>query len=156
MALAGLCSTLDSAFCALSALGGVDVYQRYVQPRAKDRRLLKASRKFMVGFAVLGLAIALLKPKLLWVFLTGGSVTAAVFFPVIFSLFWSQISARGAGAAVATSLLVGVPFTIYANVQGDANLIVLAAIVSVSLGLVVCVIDGVLNKAAPYQFKALN
>ena len=44
MAFAGLCSTMDSSLCALSSLGGIDIFRRYVSPRATEGEVLRFSR----------------------------------------------------------------------------------------------------------------
>jgi len=152
MAFAGLSSTLDSAYCAISSLGTIDVYKRYIDPNAKDEKLLNVSRCVMVIMAVIGTSIALLQPKLLWVFLIYGALASAAFFPTIFSLFWSKLSKNGAFLAVALSLVIGLPLSVYANVVGNVNLIVLAAVLSVAVGLVVCLIAGFTNEGEKYIF----
>ena len=138
MAFAGLSSTLDSAYCAISSLGTIDVYKRYIDPNAKDEKLLNVSRCVMVIMAVIGTSIALLQPKLLWVFLIYGALASAAFFPTIL--------------AVALSLVIGLPLSVYANVVGNVNLIVLAAVLSVAVGLVVCLIAGFTNEGEKYIF----
>ncbi len=86
MAFAGLSSTLDSAYCAISSLGTIDIYKKYFNPKAEDKKLLTVSRKFMLIMAVIGTGIALMQPKLLWVFLIYGALASAGLFPTILSL----------------------------------------------------------------------
>ncbi|MBT3222475.1 MAG: hypothetical protein HN348_25665, partial [Proteobacteria bacterium] len=116
MAFAGLTSTLDSAHCALSALGTVDVYRRYFNPRPSDTQLLSVARQTMVITAVVGTSVALLQPRLLWAFLIYGALASAGMAPTILSLFWSRIPPSGAFYAVCLSLAVGTPLSIYANI----------------------------------------
>lgn len=146
MAFAGLCSTMDSGLCAGSSLGSIDIYKRYIKPQATDKELLRFSRYFMAVMTVVGTAIALLQPKLLWMFMIYGALASAGMFPVIFSLFWRKISAMGAFLAVILSLVVGTPLSIYANIQQDPYLNVTAAVASVLIGFVICVIDGLRNR----------
>ncbi len=146
MAFAGLSSTLDSAYCAVSSLGSIDIYRRYVRPDATDKEMIRAARISMLLCAVSGVAIALLGPQLLWVFLIYGALASAALFPTIFSLYSSRIRARGMAWAVGLSLLFGTPLSVYANVKQDANLIVLSAVISVAIGLVVCIFDILVSK----------
>lgn len=155
MAFAGLASTLDSAYCALSSLGSVDVYKRYVRPKPTDGQMLSAARKTMVVMAVVGTGIALLQPKLLWVFLVYGALASAGMFPTILSLFWSRIPAAGAFWAVLLSLGIGTPLSIYANVKEDPHLIVIAAVASALVGLLVALAAGALNRQR-FDFGALQ
>jgi len=139
MAFAGLLSTIDSSMVAISSLATVDIYRRYLNPGATDAALLKFSRLSMIGLTALGSGIALLQPKLLWVFLIYGALASAGFFPIVLSLYWKKLSARGAFWAISLSLLIGTPLSIYANVKEDPYLIVLAAVLSVTIGLIICV-----------------
>jgi len=153
MAFAGLSSTLDSAYCAISSLGTIDIYKRYFNPQANDKQLLNTSRKIMLLMAVIGTGIALLQPKLLWVFLIYGALASAGLFPTMFSLFWKRLSAKGAFWALSLSLILGIPLSIYANVTENVHLIVLAAIISVAIGFVVCLLAGFTNKKTEYDFE---
>lgn len=146
MAFAGLSSTLDSAYCAISSLGSIDIYKQYINPEASDKKLLNVSRKIMIGMAILGTSFALLQPKLLWVFLIYSALASAGFFPTIFSIFWDKLCSKGAFWGVTLSLLLGIPLSIYANITENTHLIVLASILSVFVGFVVCVWFGMRNK----------
>ncbi|MEZ4753549.1 MAG: hypothetical protein R3A13_04465 [Bdellovibrionota bacterium] len=155
MAFAGLCSTMDSGFCAGSSLGAIDIYKRYIKPDASDKQILKYSRIFMVFMATLGTAIALLKPTLLWTFLIYGAIGSAGMFPTILALYWNKLTAKGAMWAVSLSLLIGTPLSIYANVNNDPYLVVVAAITSVLVGLIICLVSGFANKDNHFDFKTL-
>jgi Na+/proline symporter len=155
MAFAGLASTMDSGLCAGTSLACVDIYKRYINPTADDKALLRFSRLFMIGMTVVGTGIALLKPKLLWVFFIYGALVSAGVFPTILSLCWKRMSAAGAFYGVILSLLIGMPLSIYANVKDEPSLIVAASVLSVGIGLVVSVIAGLLNRTS-YNFDDLR
>jgi SSS family transporter len=154
MAFAALASTIDSAYCAISSLGTIDIYRKYFNPEASDRQLLSMSRKVMLAMALLGTGIALLQPKLLWVFLIYGALASAGFFPTVFSLYWKKLNKQGVFWAVTLSLIIGLPLSIYANITENVNLIVLASILSVVIGLITCLIAGFLNKKTVYNFAS--
>jgi Na+/proline symporter len=156
MAFAGLCSTLDSSMCAISSLGSIDIYKKYGNPKAEDRQLLHAARMYMLGITVLGTAIALAQPKLLWVFLIYGALASAGLCPTIFALYSKRITGKAAAIAVGSSLIIGTPLSIYANVTENPFLIVTAAILSVAIGLVVCTVTVLLNKKTQFDFKAMQ
>ena len=146
MAFAGLLSTIDSSMCAMSSLGTVDIYKKYVKPEASNKDLLRISRYSMIGLTAFGSGIALLQPKLLWVFLIYGALASAGLFPTIFAIYWKRLPARGAFWAIVLSLGIGTPLSIYANVKDDPYLIVAAAILSVVIGLVICLVAGFTNR----------
>lgn len=138
MAFAGLLSTIDSSMVAISSLVTVDIYKRYFNIAASDADLLKVSRYGMVGLTALGSTIALMQPKLMWCFLIYGALASAGLFPAVLALFWRKLTAGAAFWAITLSLIVGTPLSIYANVKEDPHLIVLAAVLSVAIGLMVC------------------
>ena len=146
MAFAGLSSTLDSAYCAISSLGTVDIYKKYFNKNANDKNLLRISRWFMIYMAMIGTGIALLQPKLIWVFLIYGALASSAFFPTIFSLFWDRLNSNGAFMAISLSLIIGLPLSIYANLTENTTLIVVSSILSVGIGLFVSLIAGFSNK----------
>jgi len=141
MAFAGLCSTIDSAFCASSSLGAVDIYKKYINSKADDASILKASKTSMVIIAILGTSIALLQPKLLWVFLIYGALAAASFFPTLLALLWKRSTSTGIFWGITISLMIGTPLAIYANTQEQPYLVVASSILSISIGLIVCLIQ---------------
>lgn len=154
MALCALSSTLDSAYIAMGSLFAVDVYARYLRPRATDLQITRASRLSMIGFMAIGTAIAIIPGlKLLWVFLIYGAVASAALAPTVLALYWSRLSARGAFWGAGLSFALGLPLSIYANATENAHLIVAAAVASVAVGLVVCVIDGLTNRGPPFAFR---
>jgi SSS family transporter len=147
MAFAGLCSTMDSAFCAISSLGAVDIFRRYFNKKPTDEQLLKAARLFMVAGAILGGGIALMQPKLLWVFFIYGAVAGAGLFPAIFALFWDKIQANDLFIAIVSSVIIGLPFSVYANITESDILIVVSSVFSVSIGAIICLLRVWLRKA---------
>ena len=155
LCFAGLSSTLDSAFCAISSLATIDIYKRYINPKSSYETLLKVGRFSMFLLAVVGVAIALFQPKLLWVFLIYGALASAAFFPAFLSIYWKKLSAQGAMWAIILSLVLGLPLSIYANIKEDTNLIVLSAVLSVAIGLIVCLTFGFFNKKE-YDFPVIK
>jgi SSS family solute:Na+ symporter len=145
MAFAGLLSTIDSSMVAISSLATVDIYKRYANPTASDSDLLRISRYSMIGLTALGSGIALLQPKLLWAFLIYGALASAGLFPTVLALYWKKLGASGAFWAITLSLIIGTPLSIYANVKDDPYLVVLAAVLSVVIGLVICIASVVLH-----------
>ncbi|MBI1273122.1 MAG: hypothetical protein GC131_03435 [Alphaproteobacteria bacterium] len=146
MAFAGLCSTLDSALCAMSSIGGIDIYKRYIAPEAGDKKLLMASRMTMLTVGVLSILIALTNPKILWVFMLNGVITATMFFPIVLSLYWKRMNGKGLAFAVGSALLIGLPFSIYANIKDDGMLVMIASLTTISISLIVSVLFGLAQK----------
>lgn len=136
MALCGLSSTLDSAYCAAGSLFAVDVYRRYLRPDADDQQLLWASKIGMLFLAVIGTSIAIIPGvQLLWIFLIYGTLAAAGLFPALLALFWSKTSARGVYWGAASAITVGLPIAIYANATNSPHLIVASSLCTCLIGL---------------------
>lgn len=146
MALSALCSTLDSALCAVSSLGSIDIYKRYFNPNSSDKKLCQIARYSMIAIALLGTGIALLEPSMLWTFLVTGCITGSLFFPAIFALYAKKLRSSELFWGVALSLIISIPFSIYANVHGNQQLIVFASLSSVAIGLLFCLLSRKLHE----------
>jgi len=156
MAFAWLSSTIDSAYCVISSLGTIDIYKKYFKDEKDEKKILSVSRKFMIGCAIVWTGIALFQPKLLRIFLIYGTLGGAWFFPTILSLYRSRLTSKWAFWAVVLWLLFWLPLSIYANITWNIDMIVWAAIWSVSIGLVVCLVFWLLNTKTRFDFKACN
>ena len=141
MALCGLSSTLDSAYCAAGSLFSVDIYRRYLNPNARDREMLKASKFGMLLIWLVGTTVAILPGvKLLWIFMIYGTIAGSAVCPTVLSLFWPKVTAKAASWGVATALILGVPISIYANVIDSPHLLVFSSVFTALLGLVITTI----------------
>ncbi|NDE90765.1 MAG: hypothetical protein EB059_06455 [Alphaproteobacteria bacterium] len=157
MVLCALCSTLDSAYIAIGSIWAIDVYQRYKNTNASDKDIIGASKKAMFVFAVAGTMIAMLPGlKLLWVFLIYGALASAALVPTVLSLYWNRLTARGAFWGAFLSFLIGLPMSIYANASENPHLIVVSALLSVAVGLIVCLYDGLRNKGPAFDFSVFE
>lgn len=156
MAFAALASTIDSAYCALSSLGAIDLYQRYINPHPTHREIVRVSRTVMLVTAAIGTGIALLKPQLLWVFLIYGALASASLFPTVLSLCWNRVTARGAAWGVGLSLAVGMPLSVYANITENEHLIVAAALMSVIIGGAVTALSALANRKNIFDFSEIR
>ncbi len=150
MAFASLTSTLDSAFCALSAIIATDFDpdNRYAGPYR-----IAMARKGMITFALIGGGLAVLKPQLLWVFLIYGALASSLFVPILLALFWSRVTARGVFWGMAAGIVLGTPLSIVANINNYQDLIVLSAVVGLVLPGVVAYFVS-LTDAAPAEMSA--
>lgn len=146
MAFAGLCSTMDSAFCGISSLAAIDVYKRYFNPKAKDKDLLSIARKYMIFGALISLAIALMQPKLFWVFFICGAIAGAGLVPTVAALFLQSIKGKDVYLAIILSLIISMPISFYANISENEALNVVAALSGPVIGLVICVLSWLSNK----------
>lgn len=147
MALAALCSTLDSALCAVSSLASIDVYQRYIAKDASSEAVCSVARKAMIALTVVGTAIALCEPSMLWTFMITGVITAALYIPTIVALYSRNISPALLVWAIAVSLGVALPMSIYATVRDNSNLIVYSSLASLVPGLV-CILSTLVSANA--------
>lgn len=137
MALAALCSTLDSAMCAVSSLASIDIYQRYISQSASSEDVCRVARKAMIALTIIGTAIALCEPSMLWTFMITGVITAALYLPTITALYSSSISPTALVWAIVLSLGIAFPISIYATVSGNSDLLVYSSLASLVPGLFV-------------------
>lgn len=153
MALAGLCSTIDSALCAASSVGCIDIYKTYVASDSADmqkKHLLFISRLFMILISVVGLFIAFAKPPLIAIFFIIGTVRAAGCFPTIISIFSKKIPACIIPIAIGSAIFISLPLSIYANMNDSKNLVVFASLSAVFFPLLICLF-GIFLKSKLYK-----
>ena len=143
MAFAGLTSTLDSAFTAIGSLTVTD-FNAYGKTNSSNLNKIKTARIGMILFAILGICIALLQPKLIWVFLIYGALAASLFIPAFLMLFWKKVTGIGVALGIFTGFIIGTPLSIYANISGNTKLIVLSSILGLFLGGIVTVASSLL------------
>ena len=129
MTFAGLSSTMDSAYCALSSFVIADLNLSH-----SDKHKIHIARIAMISIAVLGTGIALLEPKLLWVFLISGALASVGLFPTIFAVFSDRYNKNTAFVSILLGFAIALPLSAYANTTGNTNLIVWASILSVAIG----------------------
>ena len=152
MALCGLSSTLDSAYCAAGSLFSVDIYRRYLNPKANDQQMLNASKFGMLFIAIIGTVIANLPGvKLLWIFMIYGTLAAAAACPAVLSIYWKEVTAKAVSYGVFTALIFGLPLSVYANVTESAHLLVLSSIGTTIIGLVVTYVMSISSRESNSQ-----
>jgi Na+/proline symporter len=142
MAFAGLTSTLDSAFSAIGSISAIDIKpdNGREETNLNSKVNLKVARTGMSISAILGMGIALLQPQLLWVFLIYGALASSLFLPAFLLLFWKKLTKSGAFWGILSGVIVGTPLSIFANVSGETDLIVLSAILGLMVGGVIAVV----------------
>jgi len=109
--LSAIMSTVDSLLVLAGSAAVRDYYQRVRHPELSDKDLLKISRRVTLGLALVALAVALTvaytneNRSLFWFIIFGWSGIAATFCPMmILSLFWRNMTSRGALAAMITGI----------------------------------------------------
>jgi len=112
--------------------------------RDEGSEQIRKARIGMGVFAALGIGIALLQPQLLWVFLIYGALASSLFLPAFLALFWKKLTGQGAAIGIFGGFLIGTPLSIFANVKGDTDLIVTAAVLSVLVSGVLAIIVSLL------------
>jgi urea-proton symporter len=164
--LAGLCSTVDSALSATSALWSTDVVRhspeqwRILSKRSRgealtpdeaavlsgtDRNIVRQSRLAMVALTLVGLGLAFATHLIAGfgikqIFVVGLAIPAAISMPIVLSLYWSRLSARGVFWGVLIAVVVGIPLAVYASSVNDPVLIVIAPVSMLAVSTLFCVV----------------
>lgn len=143
MALCGLSSTLDSAYCAAGSLFSVDIYRRYVNPGATDQQMLRASKLGMLSIGILGTIIALLPGiSLIWLMMIYGTFAGSAVSPALMAIYWKDVTARAVTWGVASALIFGFPLSVYANLSDSPRLLVLSVVGTTIVGFVMTFVVG--------------
>ena len=114
--LSAVMSTVDSLLVVASSAVTRDFYQKILNPGVDENTLMALSKKVTIALAVLALVVALvisvLSPTrtVFWFVIFGWSGIAATFCPVIIlTIFWKDLSEKGAIASMVTGFL-SIPF----------------------------------------------
>ncbi|MEN8444338.1 MAG: hypothetical protein ABG776_04915 [Cyanobacteria bacterium J06555_13] len=146
LAFAGLTSTLDSAFAAISSIVSIDIYKKYIKPDALDDDIVNWARIGMVAFAIFGGAIALLQPELFWIFRGYAAVASAGMVPVLFTLYHPTPNANGMVLAILTGLAISLPTSVYGNINENVNLIVGGTLAALAASTLICSLSSARKK----------
>ncbi len=144
MLLSGLCSTLDSILCAISAIAVADFYMGGHAPEELDRgahrKQVRLAQASMVGAALIGCAIASIPGlKILHLFLFYGTLRASTMIPTVLTLYWPRLTKTATFYAVLGSMLLGAPLMALGQYRQDPQLSVAGSLLVVAIGFVVCV-----------------
>jgi SSS family solute:Na+ symporter len=93
---AAVMSTASGLLIVATATSVRDIYQSFINRQATEKQIMKYSRLMTVAFGIGSLAIALYLPFVIKLLLYGYAFQAALFFPVMFGLFWKRANATAA------------------------------------------------------------
>ncbi len=112
--VAAIMSTGDSLLTMCSSTLSRDVYQRFINPKADDRKMIMVNRIFILVIALLALIFALSKPPLIFtlvVFALGVQVSAFVW-PILGAIYFKWFTRQAAFASILSGGLVYIITTI--------------------------------------------
>ncbi len=111
---AAIASTLAALLNAVAAIFMNDIYQRYINPNATNKQLLKAGKIATVVIAVVTIIAAWPEPMTMLSLLTlMGVINAAYIIPITLGLFWSKTNRHGVFYGALIGSIVGL--FIYGN-----------------------------------------
>ncbi len=100
--MAAIMSTADSILLQVGTIASRDLFQRFLRPSASDQQMVLVSRLLILAIALVGYAVALLKPPGVFsivVFTT--SVLGSAFLPAyVCAVFWRKANSPGALASM--------------------------------------------------------
>ncbi|KAF7978745.1 hypothetical protein HWV62_44758 [Athelia sp. TMB] len=118
-------SALSAEMIAASTLLSLDVYRHYFNPTASSQQVVKASRLFIVFWAVFSAALASIFKavgiSLGWLFYFLGVATASGVFPVALTFMWKDLNKIGAVAGSVGGMAIAlVVWLVAAKATGGA------------------------------------
>ena len=112
--IGAILSSIDSMMNSAATIVSVDIYQRYMNPDADDRQLIRVARLSIVAFVALAavMAITVLNPNsqenfFLQIVDYSGYLTPGLLVAFVMGMFWR----RGTGTAAIATMLAGVVFS---------------------------------------------
>ena len=133
MGLCGLCSTINSCYCAFSSLYSTEI--------RKNNAVLRNSREAMICLAFLALVIGALRIPLITIWLTIGIIRLSAFCPTLASVLIKNFSGRVGTAAIFCSVLLGMPLFIYGHLHNDSIARTTGMLVSLVVGFLICLME---------------
>lgn len=102
-----------------------DIYHRFVNPSASERKMLVLSRLIVIGLGILALVLAAHTESILRMALYAYTVYGAGVTPaVLAAFFWKRANARGALASILAGTAVTIVWNLIADMEGSSALIV--------------------------------
>ena len=108
--MAAIMSTADSLLLQTGSIAARDLYERFIDPNASERQMVRVSRWLVLAIGVVGYCVAVIQPPTVFeivVFVT--SVLGSAFLPsYVCAVWWKRANAPGALASMVTG--AGVAF----------------------------------------------
>lgn len=154
MILAGLISTVDSIFCAVSSVAGHDVVMRLsngksdgenVTINGKTYSSISIARMVMVAVCILAIAVANIPGlTITYLFLFYGTLRSSVMLPTIFAINGKRMTERGIFYGILASIVVGLPIFAVGNLMKITPMIVAGSLLTIGL-------SGVISRLLPQK-----
>ncbi|NND65882.1 MAG: hypothetical protein HKM24_07945 [Gammaproteobacteria bacterium] len=132
MALCGLCSTLDSCFCAFSSLISTEVI--------KTQNRVKTARWAMVILAIIGLMIGLSRTSVITLWMLAGVLRLICVFPTMWSITGKNFNGHAGSAAIIIGAMAGGPLFVYSSYHGLLELRTVGMILCIAVSGLVCLV----------------
>ena len=143
MILAGLISTVDSIFCAVSSVAGHDVVMRLTDGKTNGESVtingktftsIQIARMVMVVVCVLAILVANIPGlTITYLFLFYGTLRSSVMLPTIFAINGKRMTERGIYYGIMASIVVGLPIFAIGNLNGNVAMIVTGSLLTIGL-----------------------
>lgn len=118
MVLSGLMSTMDSKLCAISAIAGHDLVQRFSKGKS-EASVLSYARYAMVLLAIGGILIANIPGmQILYLFLFYGTLRASTMIPTVLTILQYKLHEAGVFYGVIGAYCIGLPIFVYGQMNG--------------------------------------
>lgn len=100
--MAAIMSTADSLLLQTGSIAARDLYERFVNPRATERQMVRVSRGLVTAIAVVGYAVALVEPPSVFgIVIFATSVLGSAFLPAyVCAVWWPRANTPGALASM--------------------------------------------------------
>jgi SSS family transporter len=156
MILSGLSSTGDSALCAGGSLIAVDIYQKYIEPGAAEKKALKIIRFSILGLAAIAMGIALIPGiTILGLFLFYGTLRSATFLPTILIIYRKKVPAPGIFWGIFLAIILGLPAYMLGVLKNMLHLKIAANIGILAVSLAIPVAWSYLKRSGNHEMSEM-
>ena len=142
--LAAIMSTCDSYLLCAASNMSVDIYQNLIKPDATDEEIMKVSKRSVIVFSVIGLAMAIWLGDIMSAWsLVAAFFVGGCFCPILYAVFFDKAKKSGLAAncsMICGGLTGGILELLKINVAGMPP-VVFGAVISLVVLLVVTALD---------------
>jgi len=154
--MAAIMSTADSLLLQTGSIASRDLYERFVNPDATEKQMVRVSRGLVTVIALIGYGVALVEPPTVFgIVIFATSVLGSAFLPAFFcAVWWKKANTPGALASMAVGALVAFTWEYIGMVESTQIHPMVAGVLSSSVTMVV--VSLLTQKIAPVPLHVLE
>lgn len=140
-----LMSTADSQLLSAGSTFAEDIYKKYIDKNASDKRIVMVTRLFIVVVGILSTVVAITNTtSIFWITVYASAGLAATFAPVlVISLYWDRLTNAGVVSGMLSGFLTVV---VWKSIAPEVSFIMTEALPAIIISSIVTIVVSLLTK----------